>query len=177
MEQYYKHRFFVDAGVTIPIEKEVNKMQVRFGFSEEMRKLLLVQSQGQGMQALVRSGIALEALEGMVEWYTFDGLDEALDVIERNEDFVLSDYLFVFAQDHLGNQYAEITKGRLKGHIVWLNALYYADVDSLEELLEEYLDSDETTIGGVDDELVFHLLYTSQHLVAIQAPSLEIFLC
>ena len=29
---------------------------------------------------------------------------------ERNEDCILSDYLFVFAQDQEGNQYAEITK-------------------------------------------------------------------
>lgn len=177
MEQYYKHSFFVDAGVSIPTGKEVNKLQVRFGFSDEMRKLLLVQSQGKGMHNLVRSAIPLEAIEGIVEWYTFDGLDDTLDVIERNEDCILSDYLFVFAQDHKGNQYAEITKGRLTGHIVWLNALFYDDVDSLEELLEEYLDSAETERGCVDDELVFQLLYTSQQLVAIQAPSLEMFLC
>lgn len=177
MEQYYKHSFFVDAGVTIPIGQEVNKLQVRFRFSDEMRKLLLVQSQGKGMHTLVRSGFPLEALEGVVEWYTFDGGDDALDVIERNEDFVLSDYLFVFAQDQQGNQYAEITKGRLTGQIVWLNALYYDDVDSLEELLEEHLETFETTKGCVDDELVFQLLYTSEQLVALQASSLEMFLC
>ncbi|MGG5600649.1 hypothetical protein ACPDHJ_12725 [Myroides sp. C8-3] len=180
MEQYNKHSFFVEVGVTIPSGKEVNKLQVRFGFSEEMRKLLLVQSQGNTRHSLMQSGItseSLEALEGVVVWYTLDSLDETLDIIERNEDCVLSDYLFVFAQDHLGNQYAEITKGKWKGHIVWLNALYYADVDSLEELLEEYSDSAEASIGRVEDETVFQLLYTSQQLVAMQASSLEMFLC
>ncbi|MBB1140809.1 hypothetical protein [Myroides sp. WP-1] len=177
MEQYYRHSFFVDAGVNLSIGKEVNKLQTRFGFSEEMRKLLLVQSQGKGTLTLGPSLDSFASFSTIMQWYTLDGLDDTLDVIERNEDFILADFLFVFAQDTEGNQYAEITKGRLKGHIVWLNACYYEDVDSLEELLEEYSEQSESPQIKVDDELVFHLLYTSNQLVSVRAQSLELFLC
>ena len=177
MEQYFRHCFFVDAGVTIPIGKEVSKLQSRFGFSEEMRKLLLVQSHGKGIHTFELPLIDWPKLENAIQWYTLDGLNDALDVIERNEDSILADYLFVFAQDQQGNQFAEITKGHLKGQIVWLNACYYEDVDSLEELLEEYSDLNPNPRATVDDELVFQLLYTSNQLVSIKAQSLELFLC
>ncbi|MGG5507143.1 MULTISPECIES: hypothetical protein [unclassified Myroides] len=177
MEQYYTHAFFVDVGVNLSIGKEVNKLQTRFGFSEEMRKLLLVQSQGKGTLTLDSPTVGVANFSTVMQWYTLNGLDDSLDVIERNEDSILADFLFVFAQDHEGNQYAEITKGRWKGYIVWLNACYYADVDSLEELLEEYSEQSELTAVRVDDELVFHLLYTSSQLVSVKAQSLELFLC
>lgn len=176
MEQYYRHCFFVDAGVNVSIGKEVNQLQMRFGFSDEMRKLLLVQSHSKGQPTLLQPFITLNDPE-CISWYTLDGVDETLDFIERNEDFILSDFLFVFAQDQEGNQYAEITKGSLKGHIVWLNAFYYSDVDSMEELLEDDLEQMGIAKALVDDELAFHLLCTSQQVVAIKAQSLDLFLC
>lgn len=179
MENYHTHLFFVDSGVTISAEREINTLQRRFGFSEDMRKLLLIQVQPRGVKsffALHTSSIDPSKASPMY-WYTLDGVEESWDIIERNEDCILSDYLFVFAQDEEGNQYAEITKGKHKGCIVWLNAFYYSDVDSLEELVEERLEQVGSLPLWMDEELIFNLLYTDFKMVEIQANSLELFLC
>lgn len=189
MEQYNRHCFFIDSGVNIPIGTEINKLQLRFGFSEEMRKLLLIQSHSKGRIAFQPSIQDWNEEQEPIQWYTLDTLDDALDVIERNEDFILSDFLFVFAQDLQGNQFAEITKGRMKGNIVWFNALYYADIDSLEELIEENRDENsadsaeekrdqlEFDSWPLDAEFVFNLLYTSHQKIFFKANSLDLFLC
>ncbi|MDM1044408.1 hypothetical protein HX004_10925 [Myroides sp. 1354] len=177
MEQYHKHLFFVDSGVTITVNQEINRLQHRFGFSEEMRKWLLIQTQGKGEEICYAAKREFKGETTRIQWYTLDGINEVWDIIERNEDCILSDYLFVFAQDQVGNQYAEITKGKRKGHIVWLNALCYADVDSLEELIEERLEQLGKTPLWMDEELIFNLLYTDCQMVEIQTNSLELFLC
>lgn len=178
MEQYNRHCFFIDSGVNIPIGKEISKLQVRFGFSEEMRKLLLIQSYSKGTLAFHQSQLDWKEEDEPIQWYTLDALDDTFDVIERNEDLILSEFLFVFAQDREGNQFAEITKGGMKGTIVWFNSLYYADVDSLEELMEEE-NGDQMDIaqGSLDVEVVFNLLYTSHQKIAFKANSLDLFIC
>ncbi|WP_353158655.1 hypothetical protein [Myroides odoratus] len=176
MEHYQKHLFFVDSGVTITVDKEINALQRRFGFSEEMRKLILIQTQSRSENANYFGKGESKTESTVVQWYTFDGVDEVWDIMERNEDCILSDYLFVFAQDQEGNQYAEITKGKRKGHIVWLNALCYADVDSLEELIEERLEQLGASPLWMDEELIFNLLYTDHQMVEIRANSLDLFL-
>lgn len=175
MEHYHKHVFFVDAGVTVAVGSEINALQRRFSFSEEMRKLLLIQAQMEYPEWQDTAFIHKEM--SALHWYTLNGYDELWDIIERNEDCILSDYLFVFAEDERGNQYAEITKGKRKGHIVWLNLLCYDDIDSLEELIEERLEQRGVTALWSDDELIFNLVYTDNQMVEIKSNSLELFLC
>lgn len=179
MENYHTHLFFVDSGVTIAAEREINILQQRFGFSEDMRKLLLIQVQPKEVKSffVLHASTTGRSKESPMYWYTLDGVEESWDIIERNEDCILSDYLFVFAQDEVGNQYAEITKGKHKGCIVWLNAFYYSDVDSLEELVEDQLEQVGLLPLWTDEELIFNLLYTDSKMVEIQANSLELFLC
>jgi|GEM_PF-5636880 len=177
MENYHTHLFFIDSGVTISADSEINTLQRRFGFSEDMRKFLLIQGQPRGEKSFATLNVVCTSKKAPTHWYTLDGIEENWDIIERNEDCILSDYLFVFAQDKEGNQYAEITKGKNKGCIVWLNALYYSDVDSLEELVEEQVEQIEVLPFWTDEELIFNLLYTDFKMVEIQANSLELFLC
>ncbi|WP_410881430.1 SMI1/KNR4 family protein [Myroides sp. DW712] len=175
MEHYHKHLFFVDSGVTIAIVREINTLQRRFGFSEDMRKLLLIQVQPRAENPFV--GLSHELIVPQIQWYTLDGLEDSWDIIERNEDCILSDYLFVFAQDYEGNQYAEITKGQRKGQIVWLDASFYADVDSLEEFMEEQSEHVGFSPRWSEEELIFNFVSTESQLVEIKANSLELFLC
>ncbi|MGS4344136.1 SMI1/KNR4 family protein [Myroides odoratus] len=175
MEHYHKHLFFVDSGVTISVVREINTLQRRFGFSEDMRKLLLIHGQPSGEYPLDTGSHG--RITAPMHWYTLDGVEDSWDIIERNEDCILSDYLFVFAQDCEGNQYAEITKGQHKGQIVWLDVSFYADVDSLEEWIEEQSERVGVALMWNEEELLFNFVSTESQLVEIKAHSLELFLC
>jgi len=177
MEHYFRHSYFVDSGVNIQMGREVKQLQSRFSFSDEMRKLLLIQSSSKEISSNSNHPGNKTGLMKSIIWYTLDGVEEEFDIMERNEDFIFSNFLFVFAQDLEGNQYAEITKGELKGHVVWLNALYYADVDSLEELIEENRAEDTLFQLAAEEEVICDLICRTSELVTLQANCLELFLC
>lgn len=126
MGKLYSNQFLVDVRESIVKSKELRRLQFEYSFSEMCFHLL--------------KEINNSDISGYFKGLHFLDFKRELlceNIRDLNEDSIFSFYIFFFARKE-GLLIGEIITGKSKGNIVSINEEYFSDVDSIEELLEDY---------------------------------------
>lgn len=141
MGKLYSDQFLVDAGELMVKSKELRRLQFEYSFSEVCFHLL------KEIDNLNVSGYFKR-----VRFLDFKRELLYENIREVNEDSIFSFYVFFFARKE-SLLIGELVTGKNKGNIVSINEEHFSDVDSIEELLEDYNISLDTFLRNESDLL------------------------
>lgn len=141
MGKLYNEQFLVDVGKSMVKSKELRRLQFEYSFSEVCFHLL---------KEIDNSNVS-----GYFNGLQFLDFKRELlyeNIQDVNEDSIFSFYVFFFARKE-GLLIGEIVTGKNKGNIISINEEHFSDVDSIEELLEDYNISLDTFLRNESDLL------------------------
>lgn len=164
MKDLCRNSFLVDLGVDVTHSKQIAQLQKEYAFSEECYRFLLANDN----TTVNWSSEELQFLE-------YGNIDSTINLLDVNEESIISPYVFFFARNGAGQLIGEITTGLYSGYIVMFNEEQFCDIDSLEELLEDCDVCVEALLGDTE-EVMNTLLSESNGIMFLVAESFTEFI-
>lgn len=164
MKDFCRNSFLVDLGIDVVYSKQIAQLRIAYAFSEECYRFLLA-----------KDNTLIGDCKEELYFLNLESNVATNNLIEVNEESIFSPYIFFFARRGRHQLIGEITVSPFMGYIVSLNEEQFCDIDSIEELLEEYDISVDTVLG--DEEMLLRtLLSASRGIIAIASESFSDFL-